>query len=174
LIVDDKEEYRAAAELFFKTIPNVKVFFAKDYDEAMNLFSDKLGGVITDCFFPKQTGSADTRLGMKVIEYLTGDRSEEYQIDEYNTMKEYLEKSPINQPLGVLIAKKAKKLSIPVVLATDTHHHGKATEPINGYSRHGDNNDNYKYMILVDSDSGKKTSQEFWKAAYDALRKLAF
>ena len=67
LVVEDRPEYRAAAEAFFQTQQNVHVDYAQDYEEGMRLLETRPDAVISDCFMPRRTGSDDTELGLKVI-----------------------------------------------------------------------------------------------------------
>jgi hypothetical protein len=68
LVVEDTEENMEAAKAYFKS-KGIEALYAKDYDEAMAILESdsSLEGVITDCFFPKKTGSGDRTLGEKVI-----------------------------------------------------------------------------------------------------------
>ena len=71
LIIEDREEYRRAAREYFASQESVEVMYAVDYESAMNALKEpNINGVITDLFFPKETGSLDRSLGMSVIQKL--------------------------------------------------------------------------------------------------------
>ncbi|MEA3429920.1 MAG: response regulator [Nanoarchaeota archaeon] len=73
LLVEDNPEFKKAAEEFFKT-RNIEVDYVSDYKQAMQLLKiNTYGGIITDCFFPAETGSEDRKLGYQVLEDLTKD-----------------------------------------------------------------------------------------------------
>ena len=75
-----------------------------------------------------------------------------------------IEESEFNQPLGVLVAMKSKELSLPVILATSTHHHGDLTQSVFEYC-------GTKGIKLVDSGFGDKSTPKFWKGAVGELEK---
>ncbi len=73
LIVEDNPAYGAAACKYFREQkPSVEVIAVSDFKSAEQAIRiDGLSGVITDCFFPRETGSSDIELGAMVIELIT-------------------------------------------------------------------------------------------------------
>jgi len=65
-IVEDNEKYRDVAKKHFDSLKH-NVDYAIDYDEAMNLISDKYNFALIDCFFPKKTGSNNIILGKELV-----------------------------------------------------------------------------------------------------------
>ncbi|MBU0457021.1 MAG: response regulator [Nanoarchaeota archaeon] len=89
--------------------------------------------------------------------------------DYYGALMKAIEESEANQPLGLLVAEKADELSLPLVLATSTHHHDILTQPVQDYA-------SSKGWRLVDCGPNReddKASPEFWERAFGELeRKL--
>ena len=71
LLIEDNLNFIRAADAFFNRV-NVAHPFARDYKTAQTLLKpndfQEYDGVITDCFFPYETGSEDRTLGMQAIE----------------------------------------------------------------------------------------------------------
>jgi CheY-like chemotaxis protein len=77
LIIEDQQKYRDAASQCFSSRKDVSVDFAVDYDEAMQkLGKGKYSGILTDCFFPKKTGSGDKSAGTKALLEMMADTAE--------------------------------------------------------------------------------------------------
>lgn len=85
--------------------------------------------------------------------------------DHYGALTSAIELSEANQPLGLLVAEKAEKLGLPLVLATSTYHHDILTQPIQDYaSRNG--------WALIDCGQNReddKASPQFWGSVYASL-----
>lgn len=73
LLVEDNPAYRQAALSYFATHqPALEVIHAPDFKSAKEAIeTGGLSGVITDCFFPRETGSLNIELGLEVIDKLT-------------------------------------------------------------------------------------------------------
>jgi|GEM_PF-2532852 len=71
LVVDDKEENRAAAQAYLHSA-GLDGVVASDYVEAKAVLDSgaHIDGVITDCFFPEETGSGRKDLGRQTIEHI--------------------------------------------------------------------------------------------------------
>lgn len=68
LIIEDQQEYRDAARQALNLIERISIEFAIDYDETVQkMKKEKYNGVLTDCFFPKKTGSGDKSAGVKAV-----------------------------------------------------------------------------------------------------------
>jgi CheY-like chemotaxis protein len=77
LVVDDRDNFRSAAEQYFGQRTDAQVVYARDYDEAMqSLLNVEYDGALVDCFFPKKRGSNEISLGMEACDKL------EAKIDE--------------------------------------------------------------------------------------------
>lgn len=89
--------------------------------------------------------------------------------DYYGALREAIEKSEANQPLGILVAEIAGELGLPFVLATSTHHHDILTQPIQHYTT-------ARRWTLVDCVPGQddeKASPQFWERVWSQMeRKL--
>jgi|TARA_B100002003_G_scaffold221149_1_gene223947 DNA-binding NarL/FixJ family response regulator len=89
--------------------------------------------------------------------------------DYYDALRNAMEKSETNQPLGISIADKANELGIPFILATSTNHHDILTQPIQDYvSRKG-----WGLVDCFQNRENEKATPEFWEKAFNELeRKL--
>ena len=67
LVVDDREENRAAAKSYFGTRSDVEVDYATDYEEAIsNLEKELYAGAILDVNFPRKQGCEPEKLGFEL------------------------------------------------------------------------------------------------------------
>lgn len=84
LVIEDNQQFLNGAKYFFSKMEEVKVNYAKDYDEAIEFLETmpKPDGIISDCFFPKKTGSSDVSLGMKAIKMLEHSDQTEQRMQE--------------------------------------------------------------------------------------------
>ena len=68
LIVEDNAEFREGAERFFKGVAITPVY-AGDFLQFEDIIKQReFDGIITDCFFPYQTGSDQKAKGLEAIE----------------------------------------------------------------------------------------------------------
>jgi CheY-like chemotaxis protein len=80
LIVDDRDNFRSAAEQYFQQRTDVQVAYARDYDEAMeSLLKGEYDGALVDCFFPKKRGSNEITLGIEACDRLEAKVNESLQ-----------------------------------------------------------------------------------------------
>ena len=89
---------------------------------------------------------------------------------DYGTLTEMyknLEKDASNQPLGFLVAEKAKEKGIPVILATSLDHHHASAKPALGYA--GDRD----ISVCEDAYPDKKNSEAFWEYAFKIMKEKA-
>ena len=85
--------------------------------------------------------------------------------DPYRRLEKAIERSPSNQPLGILVGEILKTQGIPFVLATSTHHHDSLTQPIQDYcSRRG-----WRLLDCPRDQPEQKATPEFWRRAYSSL-----
>ena len=69
LIVEDNPKFREGAEKYIITRSDISPNYAIDYDEAISkIYGNEHDGIVTDCFFPKSTGSGDISLGKEIVE----------------------------------------------------------------------------------------------------------
>jgi hypothetical protein len=66
LLVIDDQHYETAKK-YFESV-GIDVDVARDYNEATQLGIQNYSGVITDCFFPEETGSGKREKGEKILE----------------------------------------------------------------------------------------------------------
>lgn len=275
LIVEDK--HYDAAKTFFGSI-GVEVDIAKDYAEAMKLGLQNYAGILTDCFFPEETGTGKREKGEQILEeivqefesirnphlrslalrinqeeqfegksyedtcvshedalvaaerwlgfareilpeearktyseielveylksnmrlansnlpqtanefmrYLThtiyGEGTKIYEASAvtevvvHDKLVQNLRKSEENQPLGLLVCEQARKLGIPALIVTDTHHHDNVFYLITKYmdicpkkELHG------VYMFdAAGKITGYKNEAEGWKNAYELFQRI--
>jgi hypothetical protein len=84
LVVEDNPDFMTAAAMHF-TNPDVNAIpiFANCFDEAeYKLQNQKFNGVITDCFFPRNS-SNDTSLGKQVIEKMLATDETAQRVERY-------------------------------------------------------------------------------------------
>ena len=81
LVVDDREENRAAAQSYFATRPELEADFAGSYDEAISkLETEMYGAAILDVEIPRKTGEKTEKLGLELSDLLNCTPSGKYRI----------------------------------------------------------------------------------------------
>ena len=153
LVIEDNERHLADARAFLeervKTGVTLEIDYVSTLSEAREMMA-KVGYdvILTDIFFPAtsqeaRTAEGDSSLAAVGVDVVGSD-----------------------SPYGVLIAEEAFKQSLPVVLVTSTHHHGRKTQPVHGWAMEKD-------IRLIDSyvDGAKcyndlEAPQKNWAEAY--------
>lgn len=172
LVVEDNEKHLADAREYFKGIEakaDVKVTYASTLKQAEELLkNNKFGGIISDVFFPIGEDEAENKKKIEGLqERLKGripDVSWDQKMAYMDAMDEWV-KGNTEPPSGVYVGELALEKKIPFIYNTDTHHHGKATEPINRWTVE-------KGTIIVDSGSLQnetKGENKNWRQAYTAV-----
>jgi CheY-like chemotaxis protein len=143
LIEDDAKHIEDAKTVLVNNI-EVTVDFASTYLEAKKLMDEnKYAGIISDIFFPYAEETSYTLKGWSLVA-----RNECEQLLEealaivrssddrrwITAAYKWMEGSEMH-PTGVMIVDRAVNNIIPIVLCTDTYHHGNSTEPVNIWSR---------------------------------------
>ncbi|MBU0898516.1 MAG: hypothetical protein KJ613_01735, partial [Nanoarchaeota archaeon] len=99
LIVDDNPKFREGAEKYFDSREDIKPYidfdYCSDYIEAesiIKLFLSDIRGAIIDCFFPYESGSANTYLGKETVEKMASSDPREMKIAEgLEFLEEYVD-----------------------------------------------------------------------------------
>jgi len=82
LLVEDNANYASSAENYFAS-RGQSTILARDYAQAIEKLCDPdLVGVISDCFFPEQTGSGKIALGIELVEKMAKLNSREKRMNE--------------------------------------------------------------------------------------------
>jgi hypothetical protein len=185
LLVEDNEAHLADALTEIKNRveagENINVDVAKDFTEYLGLVAKKsYDGIISDIFFPSDAKSpGDNSASRKVWDimgktycekhardYRCGDERKEkmYKLvqDDWMGGKEI-------PPSGIVVADRAKKAGVPVVLCTDSYHHGIKTQPVFEYAL---NNQIRMVDAYVEDNNEASASHKNWKGAFDELYEL--
>ncbi|MBD3259854.1 response regulator [Candidatus Woesearchaeota archaeon] len=89
--------------------------------------------------------------------------------DFFGALMKAMKESEANQPLGLLVAERARDLRLPFILATSTYHHDILTQPIQNYA----GNNGWALIDCGPDQEDEKATPEFWKRAVGVLeRKL--
>ena len=124
-----------------------KADIATTYEEAIALLDvHQYDGIISDIFFPYDNHTLEFGgpVGWcKIVAMQCRDLLNEYYFKDTDPAysKNYLE--PVQEwvdgytmhPTGIIICQAAIERGLPIVMCTDTYHHGFGTEPINVYLR---------------------------------------
>lgn len=143
-VIEDDVKHMADAKAVIANHAEISADFATTYKEAEKLLAEnKYDGIISDIFFPYAEKTSYGLNGWSLVarnecEKILGEALEilKKSDDRRWIMAAYkwMEGSEMH-PTGVMITDVAIKNSIPVVLCTDTYHHGNSTEPINIWAR---------------------------------------
>ncbi|MDD9953032.1 MAG: hypothetical protein OXR66_01725 [Candidatus Woesearchaeota archaeon] len=165
LVVDDLTEcYPAAGTgLLLATLASARkesllVCTARDYREAEAHFDDDFDGVLTDCFFPYQTGSDNRELAEQAIGLLAPLQFVEQR--NIDALRAAVRETAQKQPLGILVAEHFHTRGTPVVITTSTSHSSALGEPISEYSLER----NIGYWEACPG--MEKIDTDFWSQAY--------
>ena len=131
-------------------------------------------GIITDIFFPyddtKRENGPDGWSGIARMECANAlEKAKAWPVYPeripgiVDAFTMWLEGKEMH-PTGLMITEKALEEQIPVVMCTDTYHHGAKTQPVQDYAFG-------KQITLVDCflDGKEHAETKNWKEAYDTL-----
>jgi len=171
LVVEDNEKHLADARAYFAPIEQkgiVHVTYASTLKEVLDTednIPQNIQGVITDIFFP--TGFVGARK-KQVLNFLRDTLEErtisndpEYTRKLMDSINSWLKGKTI-PPSGVYLAYIVKMIykGLPIVLNTDTYHHGDATQPVSTWA-------NSKDIKLVETGKGDEPGKsKDWRGAY--------
>lgn len=164
LIVEDNPKHLADAKAFMDAkiaagVP-VKVDYATNLKEALQCIDGKAyDGIICDIFFP----SGGTAEDEKQAKWKAG-----YEILGKEDIRVWQLYIYSDGPLGVIVAEKVKD-KIPLVFCTDTHHHGKKTEPINQYTGGCGMIVDSEKCENWDGDLQSQIAEKNWQQAYECI-----
>jgi hypothetical protein len=85
--------------------------------------------------------------------------------DFYGDMMSALERDEHNQPLGILVAERARDLGLPRVIATSTYHHDSLTQPVQDYC----GKIPCQLIDCAKDQPEQKATPEFWIRAFESL-----
>jgi hypothetical protein len=182
LVVEDNEKHIADAIAEIQRRVNagekINVDVARDLSEYFNLIQKKsYAGIVSDIFFPSDREKPWDNLASNMVwdilgreycqrhrdDYMCGDQRRENMFkmvqDDWMDGKELA-------PAGVVVADESLKKGIPIVLCTDTYHHGIKTQPVFEYTIE-------KGICVVDSCEAKdgNSQNKDWKIAFDEVIK---
>lgn len=161
LVVEDKSNHQKDAKKCLKTkFKNVVVDIATTYKNARDMLENATyDGVLSDVFFPNMDEKGDIKHIASCLKDGKGFVGRKFTLE---TCKDLFKNE---LPYGVLIGHYLLNKNLPIVLITDTYHHGKKTEPVNGWSKS-------KQVPLVDRDVNEESCEEegldYWNDNEDA------
>ncbi len=184
LVIEDNtkhmEDARAEIQKGIDAGLPIRADYAKTGEEAEALMQSKqYKGIVSDVFFPwsEKKWSLNPQGWDGTLSYICYETLKDFIPDSLEIRESVWDwrEGKSMHPTGVYFAKTAKEKNIPVVLCTDTYHHGFATEPVNKYA---DKNN----VILVDLmlrneegsiilDKGSSGSTKDWASALRYLLK---
>ena len=175
LVIEDDQKHIKDAEVTIANNPEVSADFAKTFNEATKLMKEnEYDGIISDIFFPchneKECSSSITGWN-KIISSKCYALLISFGIG-FGGYEEYIQaayrwlKGKSMHPTGVIVAKMAIESELPIILVTDTYHHGYKTEPVNQWARKN-------RITLIDSEPDDRyngsDSQKNWESAIEIL-----
>jgi hypothetical protein len=179
LIIEDNDKHLADAKAEVKRRvdagENIKVDFVRNLSQYWDrLKSSTYDGIVSDIFFPSSENPHDNlannlawdTLGRKYCEvhredYRCGDKRRE---EMFKLVQDGWMDGKELPPTGVVIAEETAKSGTPIVLCTDTYHHGIKTQPVFEYA-------GKKGLIVVDSPNAKEghSTKKDWGRALDVV-----
>jgi hypothetical protein len=184
LLIEDNEKHLADAQaeaqkrIAAGEIGNVD--FSGVYEQVLDMIKAKrYDGIITDIFFPGDTSEGIS--GKMPAGWSSAWRSECYRLlkdfgvnysigrrDEFSekivkAADEWMDSRSMH-PSGVLVVEKALEAGIPIVMCTDTYHHGYSTQPVFVWA-------GSKGVRIVDSHGKYEGNASFkdWSRAFSEL-----
>ena len=144
LVIEDKDNHQKDAKECLRTqFKDVVADFATTYKDTLQMLKNSTyDGVLSDVFLPNIGGKKD-------IEHMVSCLKK----GEKFTLKIYKDLFKNEWPYGILIGSHALNKNLPIVLITDTYHHGKKTEPVNGWRKK-------KEVPMVDRDVNEESCEE--------------
>lgn len=197
LVAEDNEAYRSACESFLSGRPDIEPVYAGDCASAIRAMAlerdeGRLDGAVVDCFFPYGSEEGAYVEGMKAFYGMymdvKGDSNETAALkkvsldavpgmplqmpwlpDNYKPLFEAVKRGePEDQmPFGYVVARTAREMGFPVVMATSTYHHDGMTQLIVHWAGKAG-------IPLIDCGQGRpeeKAAPEFWERAFGSLER---
>lgn len=144
LIIEDEAKHIEDAKVAVAKNSEINADFAKTFDEAKKLMEENsYDGIISDIFFPRNEKKeiSNAPIGWSgVIRSKCYDLLENFGVNYGKNCSDFGKKvveaadewmqCRTMHPTGVAIADMALKSKVPVVMCTDTYHHGYKTQPI--------------------------------------------
>lgn len=171
LVVEDNEKHIADARAYFASIEQkgiVQVTYASTLKEVLNAEDDipqNIQGIITDIFFPTGFSGAKQKQVLTflrdTLEEKTRSNDPKYTSKLMDSINSWL-KGKTMPPSGVYLAYIVKMIhkGLPIVLNTDTYHHGDATQPVSTWATK-------ENIQLVETGKGDKPGEsKDWRGAY--------
>ncbi|MBI2112293.1 hypothetical protein HYT52_02040 [Candidatus Woesearchaeota archaeon] len=88
------------------------------------------------------------------------------QKDYYGALRQAVLESEANQPLGIMVAEKAREMGLPLLLTTSTYHHDILTQPVQDYvQRQG-----WRLFDCGPGEEKDKSSRQFWERVARELK----
>lgn len=136
LIVEDDAQAATAAMTYFAD--KYKCFLARDYCEAIDLLQRRYDFVVTDTFYPQETGSGlketAARMAEEVLVTIRSFRDDsDISPRVKNALYEWVNNpDESTQPMGLLLIRTLLEMKyVPSQIVQTTHdHHGDLFEPI--------------------------------------------
>ena len=149
LVIENKDNHQKDAKKCLETqFKDVVADFATTYKDALQMLKKSTyDGVLSDVFLPNMGEKKDID---HVVSCL---KDGEGFVGRKFTLKIYEDLFKNELPYGILIGSYALNKNLPIVLITDTYHHGKKTEPVNGWSKS-------KQVPMVDRDVNEESCKE--------------
>ena len=162
LVEDNPDHIKAAKEYFLgKNLKKagIEISYVKTYEEAQQVMQGKeISGIISDVFFPwdDKLGGWNRTAANKCTEILEPIVERFQSTPDYywkaRKALDYWKNCVEMHPTGVLMVEAAIKKELPIVLCTDTYHHGYKTEPVDQYS-------SKKKIKMIDVDMYEETDR---------------
>lgn len=178
LVVEDQESNIRDAQNFLLEQQKLGSPICVDYTSTLKAAQDRIrekryDGIITDIFFPyDDTEQVDKIKGYnpdtaKLCFEMLG---KEITSRFYKSRLSWLEGRNIIHPSGIVLASYGIENNIPVVMITDTDHHGEFTDPINLWGMNKCHDGKRWQDYLIDGTKLKDGRyQKRWSDAYKEL-----
>jgi hypothetical protein len=200
-VEDNKDAHKHIRELW-KKLRNVRksqvngeynLIIAKDYNEAIAALNssdyDRIMTVVTDIFFPQETGSGKREMAKEIEEEIQIALDERMAKDNFYCALLYQDaviglrewatsKNEAEQPLGLKIIKECAKRNIRFCVATSFNHHNKKVEgvfqaiyaaDIHRQEKYGDGNSwqcTYEIQSYKDEEEADKGNHSYWEGLF--------
>jgi len=183
LVIEDDPKHLEDAKNALKEHSDIETEFVstlKDFEEATK--NNHYDGIISDIFFPFDENEEEGKpkgwsynAMIACLELLVGNGvnyGDHFQLNDFT--RNVVEASDrwvdglAMHPSGVVVVKNAKEKNIPIVLCTDTYHHGYVTQPVATFASKMD-------VPLIDSYEGgyeNSAPQKDWKKAIEMLLEI--
>jgi len=184
LVIEDNESHLADAKAEVQrridSGENINVEYVRDLHGYFALKDQgrTFDGIVSDIFFPTDLEKPYDNLANNLVWDVFGRDYVEKHADDYLSGDERREKmfklvqdgwmdGEEIPPTGIVIADRAMKEGVPIVICTDTYHHGTKTQPVYDYAM------NNRIHVVDSYDAGEgHDSHKDWEKAFNILLKL--